>query len=141
MDELPEGVVGVAEAAGDLPLGQAIEEHSAEGLVLALQGTGGLLEETSARDVVHNRWPECEVIVADGPADQGNPGPGVRPGANAARGAKWPGKSVPKGQGGAPQRGKATVEGALDSRDNSRRIASHRTPYLSRKHGSREVAV
>ena len=42
MDELTEGVVGIAEAAGHLLLGQPVDEDGAQGLVLALQGTGGL---------------------------------------------------------------------------------------------------
>jgi hypothetical protein len=55
IDQLAEGVVGVAEAAGDLLLGQPVEEDGPQGLVLALQGCGGLAEEASARGVVPNR--------------------------------------------------------------------------------------
>jgi hypothetical protein len=55
VDQLAESVVGVAEAVGGLLLGELLEEDSPEGLVLALQGTGGLPEEASAGGVVHNR--------------------------------------------------------------------------------------
>jgi hypothetical protein len=55
MHELAEGVVGVAEVAGRLFLRKSIAEDRAEGFVLALQGTGGFVEEASAKGVVHSR--------------------------------------------------------------------------------------
>ena len=57
MDELAEGVVGVAEAPGGLLLGDAIDEDGPQGLVLALAGAAGLSEEVLAQGVVHNRSP------------------------------------------------------------------------------------
>jgi hypothetical protein len=60
--ELAEGVVVVAETLGGLPLGQAAGEDGAEGLVLTLGGTGGLIEEVSAEGVVHARGSGCEVF-------------------------------------------------------------------------------
>jgi hypothetical protein len=62
--ELAEGVVGVAEAVGDVLLGQAVEEDGAEGFVLSLGGTGGPLEEELAEGVVHVRGSGCEVFAA-----------------------------------------------------------------------------
>jgi hypothetical protein len=47
------------ETAGGLLLGQAVDEDSAEGLVLALLGARGLLEEASREGVVHGRRPMC----------------------------------------------------------------------------------
>ena len=102
MDELAEGAVGVAEAAGGLLLGEAGEEDGAEGLVLALQGTGGLSEEAAAKGVVHNGWPECEAIRGDGAAGQGTPGPGGRPGANAPESRKARQNQGGGGRGTAP---------------------------------------
>src|SRR5262245_59746005 len=102
MDALAEGIVGVAEAARGLLLGEPVEEYGAERLVLALQGAGGLLEEAAARGVVHNGWPECEAILGEGPAGQRNPGQGTRPGANAARGPKGPEKWGQQGRGTTP---------------------------------------
>jgi hypothetical protein len=58
MDQLPEGVVGVAEFAGDLLLGPAIEEDGAEGLVAAMPRAGGMGEEVMAACVVHRRAPD-----------------------------------------------------------------------------------
>src|SRR5262249_40925397 len=67
VDELAEGVVGVAETLGGLLLGQALDEDGAEGLVLALGGAGWFAEEEPAGGVVHARGTQCEVIVnADG---------------------------------------------------------------------------
>jgi hypothetical protein len=58
VDELAEGGVGVAEACGDVFLGQAVEEDGAEGFVLAVPAVGGLGEELAAEGVVHGRGPE-----------------------------------------------------------------------------------
>jgi hypothetical protein len=60
-DELPEGIVGVAEALGDCDLGLTIEEVGSEGFVLTLGGTGGLGKETSRRSIGHGRLSGCEV--------------------------------------------------------------------------------
>jgi hypothetical protein len=54
VDELAEGGVGVAEAAGHLLLGQPVEEDSPQGFILAVQRSGGFPEEAPARGVVHN---------------------------------------------------------------------------------------
>ena len=64
MDELAEGVVGVAETLGGIFLGSAAIEDGAERLVLPLGGTGGLLEEALAKGIVHARGSGCEVLVA-----------------------------------------------------------------------------
>ena len=58
MDQLPEGVVGVSEVAGDLLLRPAIEEDGAEGLVAAVQCAGGMGEEVVAAGVIHHRAPD-----------------------------------------------------------------------------------
>jgi hypothetical protein len=60
-DELPEGVIGVAEALGDCDLGLTVEEDGSEGFVLTLGGTGGLRKETSGRSIGHGRHSGCEV--------------------------------------------------------------------------------
>jgi hypothetical protein len=44
MDQDAEATWGVAEAAGDLGAGEAVDEEGAEGLVLAVGGVGGLEE-------------------------------------------------------------------------------------------------
>jgi hypothetical protein len=64
VDELAKGVVVVAELLGGVLLGEAVEKDGAQRLVLALGGTGGLLEELLAACVVHNRGSGCESIVA-----------------------------------------------------------------------------
>jgi len=64
VDELTEGVVGVAETLGGVLLGQAVDEDGTEGFELSLSGAGGLLEEELAEGVVHARGSECEVFVA-----------------------------------------------------------------------------
>jgi hypothetical protein len=55
---LAEGVVVVAETLCDFLLLAAVEEDAAEGLVLALGGTGGLKEEVPAGIVRHGAAPE-----------------------------------------------------------------------------------
>jgi hypothetical protein len=62
VDELPEGVVGVAEALGGLLLGEAVEEDAAEGLVLTLGRARGLGEESTGGVLGHGRGSWCEVI-------------------------------------------------------------------------------
>ena len=102
VDQVAEGVIGVAEAVGDRLLGQAVEEDGAEGLVLALQGPGRLSEEALARGVVHNGWPECEVIVGDDPTGQRNSGREAGPGAKRCRGTGRPEKPGLPGREAAP---------------------------------------
>jgi hypothetical protein len=77
MDQLAKGIVRVAEASGHLLLRDAVEEDGPQGFVLALQGAGRLLEEASAKGVVHNLRSGCEVILGAGPAVQGKIGPGA----------------------------------------------------------------
>jgi hypothetical protein len=55
VDELAKGVVVVTEPLGGVLLGQAVEKDGAQGFVLPVGGTGGLLEELLAAWVVHNR--------------------------------------------------------------------------------------
>jgi hypothetical protein len=64
VDELAEGVVGVAETLGGILLGQAVDEDGAEGFVLSLGWTGGLAEEELAEGIVHVRCSRCEVMLA-----------------------------------------------------------------------------
>jgi hypothetical protein len=55
VDELSEGVVGVAEPPGGILLGQTLDEDGPEGFVLSLGGTAGLMEEVLAEGIVHAR--------------------------------------------------------------------------------------
>jgi hypothetical protein len=62
MDELPEGVVGVAETPSHLLLGAAVNEDGSQRLVLALSDARGLQEEVSKRIFSQGVIPGCEVI-------------------------------------------------------------------------------
>ena len=53
MDELAEGVIGVAEAKGGILLREPIDEDGAESFVLSLCGTGRLVEEEPTQGIVH----------------------------------------------------------------------------------------
>jgi hypothetical protein len=64
VDELAEGVVGVTETLGRRLLGQTVQEDGAEGFILSLGGTDGLVEEALTEGIVHVRRSECEVIIA-----------------------------------------------------------------------------
>jgi hypothetical protein len=52
---LAEGGIVIAETLGHVLLAAAVQKDGAQGLVLALRGTGGLQEEAVAGAVVHNR--------------------------------------------------------------------------------------
>src|SRR5262249_29070913 len=121
--------------AGGFLLGKAVEEDGAESLILALQGTGGLPEEVPTRGVVHNRWPECEGILGDGPASQHNAGEGVRRRGNAAGGPEYPENPGPQGRGAVPGGEGRSVAEAPGCSGGPGQITSHRTPHFSGKYG------
>jgi hypothetical protein len=58
MDELAEGVIGVAETSSGNLLGDAIDEDGAQGLVLTLPRAGWLQKEVAQRRVRHGQQPE-----------------------------------------------------------------------------------
>ena len=64
MDQLSEGVVGVSELFGDLPLGAVVDDDGAEGFVAALQGPRGMGEEVAAAGVVHRSAPDVSFFLA-----------------------------------------------------------------------------
>jgi hypothetical protein len=70
VDELPEGVVGVAEACGGVFLGQPFDEDGTQGFVLALPAFGGFSEELQTEGVVHGVV-RCEVIAGRGAEEEG----------------------------------------------------------------------
>ena len=63
MDQLTEGVRGVAELTSDLVLPASLHEDGAQSLVLTLIDVGGFEEEPAAQGVVHRRSSGCELIV------------------------------------------------------------------------------
>ena len=64
MDQLSEGIVGVSELLGDLPLGTVVDEDGAEGFVAALQGPRGMGEKVAAAGVVHRSASDVSVFLA-----------------------------------------------------------------------------
>jgi hypothetical protein len=63
VDQLTKGIVVIAEPQGGVLLGEAVDKDGAEGLVLTLGGTAGLLKEGLAEGVVHAYSSECESMV------------------------------------------------------------------------------
>ena len=108
MDQLAEGVIGIAEALGDLLLRQAVRQDGPQGLILALPGTGGHLEAALAQGIVHNGWPKCAAIDEGSSTDQVNRrrevGPGGR-GRPAGKAGPAGARNAPAARGGGHPRG------------------------------------